>query len=86
MKIGKPVVGAVFGLIVLGIALIIAPYVLDVTSRSLPAPTSAALLQIQNNATINTTAGLGMANISPILQGVGILLAVLGTFLAVSKR
>ena len=91
MKVGKPVVAAVFGLLVLGIALIIAPYVLDATSRAIPAPIdnvnlNNSLRMAQGNATVNATAGLGMANISPILTGVGILLAVLGGFMAISKK
>ena len=92
MKFSKGNVNAVFGLIVLGTVLMVAPYIMDATSTAIPSAGSHnatwgnTIYLVQQNASANTTTGLTMANIAPILSGVGILLAVLGAFLAVTRK
>jgi hypothetical protein len=81
VRIGYKVTAQVIGLIVVGALFIIAPYIGDKLSTSIPAATGTEALAIQGNATSNMMAGLSMGSITPLLQGVGIVLMVLGGFM-----
>ena len=86
MKIGHKITGQVVGLIVVGALFIIAPYIADKLESSIPAASGTDALAIQANATSNMLAGLSMGSITPLLIGVGIVLAVLGGFLGGKTR
>lgn len=79
------VMGAVFGLVVLGLALLLSPYIYDKTSTSIGSASSASAVAIQGNVTANVYSGLSLASIAPILMGVGIVLGLLGTFFYVTQ-
>lgn len=83
LKIGHKVTAQVVGLIVVGALFIIAPYIGDKLSTSIPAAAGTDALAIQGNATSNMMAGLSMGSITPLLMGVGIVLMVLGGFMGV---